>query len=222
MLDPVQTIAAGKCSMKALIMATTSIDAMILLSTLICDNCGLLNPYSEGSGKCGLCRSQLHEKFAKCFKYLGDWLCHDHSHRHEAYLVGNTLLPGEECEGYNHLLSVAKKNFELNISIARTIYWQHLRFIKSHPNFFSKEAIKKFIKTFQEVLEETFNMVQANSTLMNKKVDSILNMDPEVTIAAKASFALIPGAISSFRLDAPHPPDMILATCRDEIITGIT
>ena len=122
-LDGPQSMASGRASVRTLIFSSCSVDALIVLSTIICNVCGLPNFIGDGYNGCRNCSSTLYHGIGKSFKYLGEFLCKCNDSAHNAWLHGGSLYTDARCDNDDYLGSVARRHKETSKTCARSIYW---------------------------------------------------------------------------------------------------
>ena len=214
----------GYTTPRMLIYSTCTPASLFTLMVLICPSCGLPNIISKSVRTCMNCQADLFQGLISCVKHCGEWFC-ENGKTHYTY-------PGElikRCGQRSITFKIHEEAVEQVSAVAMTIWLQirgSLTLRNGREDFSGKPnpTTLQFTEIFWEVATEAAaDILDCHSEAMKCVfTETVSNAEANDLAAFKSSFALVPGAMSTFEIeDLERDADVLLTYVPDDLVAVI-
>ena len=216
----------GYTTPRMLIYSTCTPASLFTLMVLICPSCGLPNIISKIVRMCMNmhCQADLFQGLVSCVKHCGEWFC-EKGEAHYTY-PGDLI---EKCGQRSITIKIHEDAVKQVDAVAMTIWLQirgSVTLRNGRDDFAGRPnpTTLQFIEIFWEVATEAAaDILDCHSEAMKSVfTEMVSNAETNDLAACKSSFALMPGAMSTFEIeDLEKDADVLLTYVPDKLIAAI-
>lgn len=200
--------------MKTAILVIMSLDALGVMSTLICEACGFPNPAWSRDGTCLKCDYSVIRSLLPAYKMKGPWTCGTPPHRHS--ICGEISVDFFSC-GSSALLQIMSKRFHSTFLVLAKNLWLQLKdsiVLTPLQRNNSKLAFNALKFSLGALLHE-INSYVLDKTLpsWNHLASWLTECSPDELMATRTYLAITPGAAAKFSLNGSNISKDLLYAC---------